>query len=457
MVPVSHSVWRVGYLVHISLSRFTGEVPLSILLTSAAIAVMLALNALYVAAEFATVGARKSRVQSLAQDGNRAAERLSKIVRDPVALDNYVATCQVGITLSSLVAGAFAQARLTPVFEPWFGSAGRAVAVLVTLLIITGLQVVLGELLPKTAALRYPERLAISTLRPMLLSQTLFKPLVAVFNGSAFAIMRGLGLNTEHSHAHVHSPEELADLFSESAEGGLIDASDRDMVAGVLNVEHRIVREIMTPRRRLVGVGVESNVGDALNAIIETPHSRFPVWDNTNDDVRGVVNLRELYLHAQSDSSTSIASITRPVLEVAETVTVPALWSRLNEHEQHCAFVINEYGDVAGLVTLEDALEEVFGEVRDEFDVDPDPIVIAEGRASVAGEVLIEDLNNRFRFDLPEGDVDTVGGLIWHELSRLPTVGETVELGDGAVSVRIDAIDGNAIERISFDDPEVGR
>ena len=423
---------------------------MSIALTVVAIAVMLALNALYVAAEFATVGARKSRIQALAQDGNQSAAKLLKIVRDPIALDNYVATCQVGITLSSLVAGAFGQARLTPLFEPLFGSGGRAVAVLITLLIITSLQVILGELLPKTAALRYPERLAIASLRPMGFSQVLFWPLVKVFNGSAFAIMRALRLNTEHSHAHVHSPEELAELFEESAAGGLIDAAERDMVAGVLNVEQRSVREIMTPRRRLVGVRADEHVGTALDRVVETPHTRFPVWGESVDDVTGVVHLRGLYLGAEGDPSAVVSSITRPVLEVAETLSVPALWGRLNETEQHCALVINEYGGVAGLVTLEDALEEIFGEVRDEFDINPDPIIVVDGRVSVAGEVLLADLNQRFQLSLPKGDVDTIGGLIWHELSRLPAVGEQISLGVDRTLVQVDAIDGNAIERVSF-------
>lgn len=420
------------------------------IITVAAITVMLALNALYVAAEFATVGSRKSRIQSLSQDGNRSAAKLFDIVRDPVSIDNYVATCQVGITLSSLVAGAFGQARLTPLFEDLFGSAARIVAVIVTLLIITSLQVVLGELLPKTAALRYPERLAIATLRPMQISQVLFRPLVKVFNGSAFAIMRGFGLSSEHSHTHVHSPEELAALIEESAAGGLIDVAERNMVAGVLNVEQRSVREIMTPRRRLVGVSADDSVGAALDQVIESPYSRFPVWGSTTDDVTGVVNLRGLYLRSENDPSTTVASIARPMLEVAETLSVPALWGRLNESEQHCALVIDEYGGVAGMVTLEDALEEVFGEVRDEFDVDPDPIVEAAGRVSASGEVLLDDLNHRFHLSLPTGIVDTIGGLIWHELSRMPSVGEKITLGDDDLVVRIDVVDGNAIERVSF-------
>ena len=278
----------------------------------------------------------------------------------------------------------------------------------------------------------------------------LFRPLVKVFNGSAFAIMRGVGLSSDHSHAHVHSPEELAALIDESAAGGLIDAAERDMVAGVLNVEQRSVREIMTPRRRLVGVSADDSIGTALDQVVESPHSRFPVWGNSTDDVTGVVNIRGLYLGSEGDPSATVASITRPILEVVETLSVPALWGRLNESEQHCALVIDEYGGVAGLVTLEDALEEIFGEVRDEFDVDPDPIVEADGRVSVSGEVLLDDLNQRFRLSLPTGSVDTIGGLIWHELSRMPRVGEQVSLGDDSLVVRIDVVDGNAIERISF-------
>lgn len=425
------------------------------ILTAVAITVMLALNALYVAAEFATVGARKSRIQAEAQSGNRAAGKLFETVRDPVKLDNYVAACQVGITLSSLIAGFLGQERLTPLFE---GFGGRVTAIIVTLLIVTSLQVILGELLPKTAALRYPERLAIATLRPMQISQALFKPLVAVFNGSAFAIMRGLGLDTEHSHAHVHSAEELAALFDESAAGGLIDSSERDMVAGVLNVQQRLVREIMTPRRRLVGVSGDVTIANALEELVGTPFTRFPVWSaEDQDDVIGLAHVRDLYVQAKLTPDTPVASIVRPVLDVAETLTVPAFWNRLDEADRHVAVVINEYGDVAGMVTLEDAIEEVFGEVRDEFDVDPDPVVVEGGRALVQGEVLLESLNQRFDLDLPTNDVDTIGGLIWHELSRAPAIGEVVALGNDGLSVTIEAMDGNAIERVSFDDPEAAR
>ena len=441
----------------LAFAESSGEASLSDLpVTIIIIVFMLILNALYVAAEFATVGARKSRIQTEAEGGNKAAQKLFAIVDDHVALDNYVATCQVGITLSSLVAGIIGQRRLTPLFEPIFGSGSQIFSILLVLLIVTSLQVVFGELLPKTGALRYAERIAIATYRPMAISQTLLRPLVAFFNGSAFAIMRVFRLSAgDHGHSHVHSRDELRTLFNESAAGGLIDTTERDMVEGVLNVEQRLVREIMTPRRRLVGISADETLSGALARIVETPHSRFPVWAKDSDDVIGIVHLRELYLGAQREPDALVTTVTRPILEVTETLSVPTLWERLDDSDQHCAFVINEYGDIAGLVTIEDAVEEVFGEVRDEFDVDPDPIVVEDGRVSMSGEVLVEDVNRRFQIELSTDDVDTVGGLIWHELSRLPNVGEQVELPGCPVPFRVDATDGNAIDRVSFPEPSL--
>lgn len=416
------------------------------------IAVMVAFNALYVAAEFATVGSRRSRVQEDAESGNATAGRLLAILADPKALDSYVASCQIGITLSSLVAGAYGQAALTPLLEPVFGAGGRAIAVLIVLVAITSLQVVLGELLPKTAALRYPERLAMATLVPMRASQWLFRPLVAVFNGSAFALMRAGGLNADHSHAHVHSPEELAGLYRASAEGGLIDAAERDMLAGVLNVEARLVREIMTPRRRLVTIAGDETVADALGRVAPTPHTRFPVT-GADDDVVGIVGLRELFADVDDAPRRRVADLVRPALDVAETATVPMLWHRLHVDDGHCALVVNEFGSVVGLVTLEDAAEEIFGELLDEFDREVEPITETGGEVVVRGDVLVSVLVDRFGLIPPEADVDTVGGLVWHVLGRRPHVGDEIPL-EGSVTLRVEEMDRTSVARVSFTAPE---
>lgn len=418
------------------------------------IAVMVSFNALYVAAEFATVGSRRSRVQEDAAGGSAAAERLLEILNDPKRLDAYVAACQIGITLSSLVAGAYGQAQLTPLLEPALGAVGgRTAAVLIVLVFVTSVQVVLGELLPKTTALRYPEKLAMLTLPPMVVSQWVFRPLVAIFNGSAFRLMKLWGLAVDHSHAHVHSPEELAGLYRDSAAGGLIDATERDMLAGVLNVEQRLVREIMTPRRSLTTVPATMAVGDALARLADSAHTRFPVTADT-DDVIGLVHLRDLWVAAQDATHRTVGELARSVPAVAEVLTVPGLWEELRGDEEHCALVVNEFGSVAGLVTMEDAIEEIFGEVLDEFDVEEDPISVDRRRVSVRGDVLLEVLRDRFGIALPVEEVDTIGGLIWHELGQRPRVDDEVPLVPAGIVVRVDGVDGTAVTRASFDLPE---
>lgn len=438
------------------------------------ILLMVAFNALYVAAEFATVGSRRSRIQENAESGSGPAKGLLGILQDPKRLDNYVAACQIGITLSSLVAGAYGQAQLIPVFEEWFGGASRAVAVVVVLLFITALQVVLGELLPKTVALRYPEALAIATLTPMRISQWLLRPLVAVFNGSAFAVMKRLGLHIDHSHSHVHSPAELAGLYRESADGGLIDAAEREMLAGALAVSTRLVREIMTPRRRLVTVEAGTPISVALAELSASPYSRFPVTVD-GEEIVGIVTLRDLFLATDGagagPSSTTVRDVAEEPMVVSEMFEVPALMNTFSQRGVHTAIVVNEFGSISGMVTREDAIEEIFGEFNDEFDVEPDPITVTGSAVSVRGDVLLSVLNERFDLALPVDEVDTVGGYVWHELGSLPAIGDTVAMPMRVVSpsegvgepepeprhlpLRVDSVDGTLVDRVSFKLPEL--
>ncbi len=433
-------------------------------LTLLLVLVMVGFNALYVGAEFATVGARRSRVQESAGAGSGPATRLLAILRDPKRLDNYVAACQIGITLSSLVAGAYGQAQLVPLLEERFGSASRTIAVIIVLLFITALQVVLGELLPKTVALRYPETLAIATLTPMRISQWLLRPLVAVFNGSAFTIMRWLGLHIDHSHSHVHSPTELAGLYRESAAGGLIDSDERRMLTGALAVTNRVVREIMTPRRRLVTIEASTPIADALAELSASPYSRFPVTED-GEEIVGLVTLRDLFLANEKGTAASVGDVAEEPMVVSEVFEVPPLMNAFAQRGIHAAMVVNEFGSISGLVTREDAVEEVFGELRDEFDDEPDPITVTGSEVSVRGDVLLTVLNERFDLALPVDRADTVSGYVWQHLGRLPEVGDTVPLitraklagssadadpGDAHPSLRVDSVDGTLVERVSF-------
>ncbi|TKD50417.1 hemolysin family protein [Sphingomonas baiyangensis] len=414
---------------------------------------MVAANALYVAAEFATVGSRKSRVQESAEGGNRAAAKLLAILRDPKRLDNYVAGCQIGITVSSLVAGAYGQAALTPLLTPVLGPiGGQAAAVVAVLIFVTVVQVVFGELLPKTIALRYPERLAMGTMLPMRASLVVFKPLIWLFNGTAFALMRLFRLNGDHSHMHVHSPQELEALYRDSAAGGLIDADERDMLSGALHVDERLVRAIMTPRTRMVTVAASETVGDAILRVAETPYSRFPVTGENRDDVVGVVHLRSLFAAYEKDPATLVAAIQRAPLIVADVMSVPRLWETLRAKGRRSAMVINEYGSFAGLVTLEDALEEVFGEVQDEFDDEEELVIEQDGELSVRGDVTLSMLADRHAVVLPDDRADTISGLAWHEFGRLPLVGDERPIAGTQWRMRIEAMEGYAVRRVRLID-----
>ncbi len=436
--------------------------PMNVAIVLALILVMVGFNALYVAAEFATVGARRSRVQEAAESGSGPAAGLLAILRDPQRLDNYVAACQIGITLSSLVAGAYGQAQLVPLLEERFESASRTVAVIIVLLFITSLQVVLGELLPKTIALRYPETLAIGTLTPMRISQWLLRPFVAVFNGSAFAIMRLLGLHIDHSHSHVHSPTELAGLYRESAAGGLIDTDEREMLTGALAVSNRVVREIMTPRRRLVTIEAATPISEALDEFSASPYSRFPVTED-GEEVVGLVTLRDLFLTNEKETPATVGEIASEPMVVSEVFEVPLLMNAFAQRGIHVAMVVNEFGSISGMVTREDAIEEVFGEFYDEFDDEPDPITLTESTVSVRGDVLLEVLNDRFDLALPDDRADTVSGYVWQHLGRRPVVGDTAPIitktaemtGDADAvepdrQLTVDAVDGTLVERVSF-------
>lgn len=413
-----------------------------------------ALNALYVAAEFATVGARRSRVQEQADAGQRSAQTLLGVLRDPHRLDDYVAACQVGITLSSLISGAYGQSALAPLLTPYLGPVGGAAAsAFVVLLLITALQVVLGELLPKTVALRYPERVALLLLPPMQLSLLLFRPLITLLNGSANALLRALGLQGEHSHTHVHSPEELQDLFTASAKGGLIDAAERDMVAGVLNIEERVVREIMTPRIRLVTVSQQERLADALPRLSQSAYTRFPVvGERGMDDVVGILHLRNLYLQARTRPQATVGDIMYQPLIVSDATAVPTLWAKLRETGRHSAIVVDEYGGVAGMATLEDALEEIFGDMQDEFDQEDEAYIYSAGRVSLRGDLLIKDVNDHLDLELPTEEADTISGLVWAEMGRLPLVGDEVRVDDQVL--RVESMERRAVRRVSLERPE---
>ena len=421
------------------------------------ISLLIFINALYVAAEFSTVSARHSRLAQLANDGNAMARLLLPIVRDPQSLDNYIAACQLGITASSLVLGFYGQSRLTPAIAPYlsrFGDLSEATALSITttgvLLFLTALQVILGELLPKSIGIQYPEQLALLTALPMRWSLLLFKPLIWFFNGSGQAVLRIIGLSANTEHLHIHQPQEIMMLVEESSAGGILDQVERRLLTNSLQLGELSVRQVMIPRNRMLAASADHPCSDLLSMLADSPYSRLPLYAGTVDNIIGIVHLKDLLCLRLQTGQHDVREAMRPVQFVPETMPVDEVFAMLQKKRYHVAIVLDEYGGTAGLVTLEDLIEEIFGELQDEFDTEviPPIKILAEDRVLLRGNFLIDELNELLDLHLPSRDIDTIGGLVLNKLGHVPEVGERLKIDE--VTLVVEGMDGNGVSAVSM-------
>ena len=340
------------------------------------VALLVLVNALYVAAEFAAVSARRTRMDQMAAAGNRLARQLLPVLRDSQALDRYVAACQVGITATSLLLGAYGQnvlaGRLTLVLTGMGRLAAptaHSLAVTSMLLLLTGLQMVLGELLPKSIAIQYPERLALATLVPLRWSLRLFQPLIWLLNGSGNLLLKALRIDSGDRHGAAHTPAEIELLAADSQEGGLLTPGARRMLRNALRLRDMTAREIMTPLSRLVAAPAASSVSDLLRLCSRSGFSRIPIYRGNIDHIIGFAHIKDL-LRMSVWGNESTADILRTARFIPETMPVAAIWETLAAQRQYIAPVRDEHGGTAGLITYEDLIGQVFGELQDEFDAE---------------------------------------------------------------------------------------
>lgn len=431
---------------------------ITLLVIVAVTATLIFINALYVAAEFATVSARRVRISQQAAGGNWLAKLLEPIVSDSQRLDAYIAACQLGITVSSLLLGFYGQLaiarELSPLFRRFGGlqaAAAQSLAVTVVLIFLTVLQVLLGELVPKSVALRYPERLALLTVVPVRWSQTLLRPAIALFNGTGTLILRLLGMPPATHRMHIHSPEEIEMLVAESAKGGLLEPDERRLLHNVFRVGELTAAEVMVPRTSLVTAPVDTPLSELLGLAVTTAYTRIPLYRETIDDIVGIVHLKDLY-RLQVEGSSDVASVLRRVPFVPESKAAVEVWNLLRQEGSYVAIVFDEFGGTAGMITLEDLIEEIFGEVQDEFDEEAALIAAAPGgRVLLRGDLLVSVVNDLLGLDLPHEEVNTVGGLVMATLGRPPNVGEEVVV-DG-ITLRVEAVSGQAVREVSLRPP----
>ena len=337
------------------------------------IVLLILLTALYVAAEFAAVGVRRSRLRRMAEDGHPLASRILPIVEDPRELDRYIAVSQIGITLSSLILGAYGQAtvapRIAPLLQDFLGldlQTAESTAAIAVLLFLTALAMILGELVPKSLALQDPTKVAIATVLPMLWSQRLFSWSIDVLNGSGILLLRLLGVSPT-GHRHVHSPEEIELLIAESRDGGLLEPEEQVRLHRALRLGLRTARQLMVPRERLAAIDVEMPFDHALQAVAASPYSRLPIYRGTIENVLGILHTKDVVADFVQRRGASLTTLLRPIVRVRDAMPADRLLAFLRERRSHQAIVVDGNGRVAGLITLEDVLGELLGGVADEF------------------------------------------------------------------------------------------
>ena len=415
--------------------------------------VLVAANGFFVAAEFALVGARRTRVEQMAATGNRRAKlAVGAIGR----LDHYISATQLGITLASLGLGWVGESTLAVIFieafdglpDPFNILAAHGVAATLAFALITVMHIVLGELAPKSLALLFPEEVSLWTAGPLIVFSRIFTPFILLLNGAANLLLRAVGLRAATEMERVHRPEEIEMLLDQTYESGFLSKEPVDMIRGVFDLSETTADEVMTPRTGVVAIPTTSTIDEAADVILSAGHSRLPVYEESLDHVVGVVLAREVW-RAQREGATSLEDLVRPATFIPEGKSIEELLRDMQSEQIHLAIVVDEFGGTAGLVTLEDVVEEIVGEIRDEHEAVHEEILdTAEGAALLSGSVTVSDVNERYDLELPEEAYTTVAGYVMGMLGRIARAGDEVRFGGGRL--RVLAMEGRRIVRVAL-------
>jgi putative hemolysin len=420
------------------------------LLASGIIALLILLTALFVAAEFAAVSARRSRLRRLAEDGSALAARILPVVENPHALDRYIAASQVGITLCSLILGAYAQAsiapRVSPLVERITGldpETAQSTSAVIVLLLLTTLAMIAGELIPKSLALQNPTRTALWTVVPMQWAERAFAWSIAFLNGSGNLILKLMGVKTT-GHRHVHSPEEIELLIAESRDGGLLEPQEQVRLHQALRLGLRTAQQLMVPRSRFAAIDVATPFPEVLRLVATSPYSRLPIYRGTIDEIIGILHTKDVVTSFVSDRrDTSVMTLLRPIAQVHDSIPADHLLAYMRDRRIHQTLVVGENGVVEGMITLEDVVAELLGGVSDEFKgATARPILLSDGSVRLPGTMRVDQAAQVLGADW-RGDGDTVGTFITKILGGVPAEGEHVSIN--GVDIVIEAVEGDIV------------
>ena len=417
----------------------------------ALVIVLVLANGFFVAAEFGLVAVRRSRIDQLAADGDRRAQTVQHALKH---LDRYISGTQLGITLSSLALGWIGEPALAALIDRGLVALGMeapsaavhsAAAITMAFLVITFLHIVLGELAPKSVALTKPEAVSKLVARPLALFSTIAYPGIWFLNGAANLLLRMFRIEPVSELEHVHSAAELRLLVTQSAQHGRLNATDTAMLAGVFDFHEKKARDVMRPRTEIVALPVDATDTEVWEVVRRERYSRYPIYRETLDDVVGVFLAKDLWLH-DPEQPFILAEHARPTMYVPDNRPAERVLDDLRRTRAHMAVVLDEYGGTAGMLTLEDLIEEVIGDINDEYDFATRQAVEANGVLELAGAMSLVDVRSDYQLRIPDGDWNTLGGYVFGELGRLARIGDRVVFPGGELEVV--AMDGRRVAAV---------
>jgi len=419
------------------------------------VVVLVLANGFFVAAEFSLVSVRRTRIEELIQQGNMGARFVKRALDDP---DRFIAATQLGITIASLGLGWLGEPALSRFIEPvvhllpeaWVGLASHSISAAIAFIIITFLHVVVGELMPKSIALQNPEGAALIVAQPTLITQFILKPAIWALNGTGNFLLRLLGIQATSEHRLHYSVQELKMLVEASEKIGIIENAEREMLHAVFDFGNSTASEVMVPRTEMAAVDAEAPLHELIHIATQHTFSKFPVYEGNLDHVIGIVYVKDLVRIQHSDRrAATVRGIMREALFVPDTIKLDVLLQQFRLKRQHLAIVLDEYGGTAGLVTLDDLMSQIVGEVSDSFNKStPEIQHLPDGAALVDGMTLIEDVNEYFGLTLRDANYNTIAGFVLGRLGRLAAVGDTVEAD--SIRLKVEALDGRRIARLSL-------
>lgn len=413
------------------------------------------LNGFFVATEFAVVKVRESRIAQLVAEGNKRAKNVDNLLRN---LDAYLSATQLGITLASLALGWLGEPAIARLLLPVFAyfqvgeTVAETISVIVGFIIITFLHIVLGELAPKSLAIQKAEAVALKVARPIQLFYKVMYPFIAFLNWAASKFLGIFGLQGE-SHQEAHTEEEIRILVNESHKSGLIDQTELMLVDNIFDFSETMGREIMVPRTDMVVLNLRDPYEQNIKLVQNGRFTRYPVVDGDKDHVVGSLHIKDLLTHLLAGNDDGLENIMRPILTVPETISISRLLAMLQKQRNQLAILIDEYGGTAGLVTAEDIIEEIVGDIQDEFDDERPEIEQKDDTLSFDGRMLLEEVNDYLHLSLDDSEVDTLAGWIYMQIDHPPKVGDTVK-ADGHEFI-VGEVDHFRITRVIVKKPVV--